>query len=181
VNTLKDEDLPTLDDEFVKTLGNFADVAAFEANVRENIGKEKQLREEEKRRATMLDALIKETKVMVPDVMARGEARRIEAEFVHMLQQNGTTLDGYLQHIKKSREDVEKEWLDEGRKRAVLQLAINNIAKQESIQPDAASVEKEVAHLQEHYKDAHEHDLRAFVETQEQNKAVIMFLESLGK
>lgn len=180
VNALKDDELPALDDDFVKTLGNFADVAAFEANVRENIGKEKQLREEEKRRATMLDALITETKVTVPDVMARGEARRIEAEFVHMLQQNGTTLDGYLHHIKKTKEDVEKEWLDEGRKRATLQLAINEIAKQESIRPDAAAVEKEVAHLQEHYKDAHEHDLRAFVETQEQNKAVIMFLEKVG-
>lgn len=181
VNALKDDELPELDNAFVQTLGEFENLDAFKQSVRENIGKEKALREEEKRRATMLDALTKDTKVAIPAVMARGEARRIEAEFAHMLQQNGTDMDTYLAHVKKTREDLEKEWLQEGEKRATLQLAINEIAKKENIRPDEATVQKEIAHLQEHYKDAKEEDLRAFVENQEQNKAVLTFLESLGK
>lgn len=181
VKNLKDEELPPLDDVFVKTLGDFEDVASFEKNVRENIGNEKVLREEERRRAIMLDALIEKTNVAIPDILARGEARRIEHEFVQMLEQNNTTLDAYLTHIKKTREDMEKEWFTEGKKRAVLQLVINEIAKKESITPDSETVEKAVAHLQEHYKDAPEADLRAFVENQEQNKAVLTFLELQGK
>lgn len=181
VNALKDTELPGLDDAFVKTLGDFENLDAFTTSVRENIGKEKVLREEEKRRAAMLDTLIKDTKVIIPDIMARGEARRIEAEFAQMLQQNGTTIDTYLAHVKKSREDLEKEWLQEGEKRAILQLAINEIAKAEKITPNESDVQKQIMHLQEHYKDAKEEDLRAFVENQEQNKAVLKFLESLGK
>lgn len=181
INALTEAELPQLDDAFVKTLGNFQTLADFTASVRENIGKEKALREEEKRRASMLDALITQTKTTIPAIMARGEARRIEAELTHMLQQNGTHIDAYLAHIKKTRDDLEKEWLVEGTKRATLQLAINEIAKRESLSPDENIVQKELAHLREHYKDAQEEDLRAFIENQEQNKAVLKFLEDIGK
>jgi FKBP-type peptidyl-prolyl cis-trans isomerase (trigger factor) len=74
-------------------------------------------------------------------------------------------------------EDLRKEWRVDAEKRAKLQVILSEIAKKESIEPDAARLDREVAHLLEHYPDAEEPAIRSYVTAQMLNELVFALLE----
>jgi FKBP-type peptidyl-prolyl cis-trans isomerase (trigger factor) len=59
---IKDEDLPALDENFLKLLGDFKDVEDFKTKIKENILTEKEIKEKDKKRADILEGIIKDSK-----------------------------------------------------------------------------------------------------------------------
>lgn len=180
IKEIKDEDLPELTDDFVKTLGDFKDVAAFTAKVRENLGEEKKLKDKEKKRVATMEEVIKQIKLEIPAVMTASELQRIQVQFEGEVAQTGTKVEDYLKQIGKTIEELRKDWEPEAEKRAKLQLILNEIAKENEIKPNKHDVEKEVAHVLAHYKDADERNVRIYVETTKTNEQVFQHLEKLG-
>ncbi|MFC1775564.1 hypothetical protein ACFLY0_01860, partial [Patescibacteria group bacterium] len=82
-----------------------------------------------------------------------------------------------IKHIKKTEEDLKKEWRTDAEKRAKTQLVLNKIAVEEKIVPEKEKIDHEVKHLMEHYKDADENAARSYVETILTNELVFQFLE----
>jgi FKBP-type peptidyl-prolyl cis-trans isomerase (trigger factor) len=89
-------------------------------------------------------------------------------------------MDDYLAHIKKSKDDVKKEWTPAAEKRAKLQLILNEIAKKETISPDVNELNEQVKGLMERYKDADERRVRLYVASVLTNEAVMKHLESMS-
>jgi trigger factor len=180
-NTEEDAPLPELTDEYVKTLGQpgqFESVADFRAKVREHLTIQKAQDVDAKHRAKLTDAIIDETTVELPKVMIDAEMNQMFAQMNEDLERANLKMDDYLEHIKKSREDLVKEWTPQAEKRAKLQLVLNEIAKKESITPDPSIVDHEVSNLLERYKDADESRVRIYVASVLMNDAVMKMLES---
>jgi FKBP-type peptidyl-prolyl cis-trans isomerase (trigger factor) len=97
------------------------------------------------------------------------------------LQRANIPFETYIQHIKKTVEELRKEWRAVGIKRATTQLALNEIAKKENLEPDETRVAKEVLALAQHYKDAPEERLRTYIVSTLRNEMVIHFLENQGE
>jgi len=88
-------------------------------------------------------------------------------------------MDDYLKHIKKTKEELEKEWTPAAEKRAQLQLILNEIAKDSDIKPDEKQLEEQVKQLLEQFKDADERRVRIYVASMMTNEAVMKMLEAL--
>jgi len=88
------------------------------------------------------------------------------------------SMDDYLSHLKKTKEELIKEWVPSAKKRATLQLVLNEIAEQEDVDLDKEKVDHEVSQLIEQYKDADEARVRIYVESVMTNEAVMKRLES---
>jgi FKBP-type peptidyl-prolyl cis-trans isomerase (trigger factor) len=88
-------------------------------------------------------------------------------------------IEDYLGHIKKTREDLTKDWTPTAEKRAKLQLVLNAIAKKEDIKADPSLVDHEVSALLERYKDADEERVRIYVMSILMNDAVMKMLEEV--
>jgi FKBP-type peptidyl-prolyl cis-trans isomerase (trigger factor) len=86
-------------------------------------------------------------------------------------------LDDYLTHIKKTKEDLKKEWVPGAEKRAKLQLVLNEIAKREKIEADPSLVDAQTDALRAQYKDADEKRVRVYVTSVLTNEAVLKKLE----
>jgi FKBP-type peptidyl-prolyl cis-trans isomerase (trigger factor) len=171
------ENLPELNDEFVKTLGQFKDVSEFKEKVKEMVAEEKKNSAQEKLRLRIADSIVAATEVELPDVMIESELHRIESQFESDIERMGVKLDDYLKHAKKTREDLRKEWAPHAEKKAKLQLLLNEIAKAENIKPDQNEIEAEVNHIVEHYKDADRERAAVYAETVLTNEKVFQFLE----
>lgn len=169
----------TISPETVKELGDFTDLSTLRAKISEKITERRAHHASEMRRAALLDRLADETKGELPDLLIDGELARMEAELEGAIKNAGGTLDQYLTEIKKERETLRKEWQANAEKRARLELLLGEIARAEGIVPKSGAVDTEVAHLREHYKDAHEDTLRAYVMVRLRNQLVIEFLERL--
>src|SRR5580693_2684672 len=75
---LADADLPALDDLFVQSVG-YENAEKFSTVLRENIKNEKELQEIQKRRAAILDQLVKDSTVRYPVVLLDYELDDMEA------------------------------------------------------------------------------------------------------
>jgi trigger factor len=173
---MEENKLPELDDEFVKTLG-YEDVGKFSEVVRENLKNEKELKETEKRRAAMLDELVKKSDIKYPTILKEYELDDMEARMAGDLERMGTTVDKYLASVKKTREDIRKEWDKQADERAKVRLVLSEIARAEKIALDPAHLEHEIEHAKKHYPNADDTALRAHISHAMRNEAVINFLE----
>ena len=173
---MEEKDLPELDAEFVKSIG-YESVEAFEEALHTNMKNEKEARAKEVLRNSILDELVKESKIKYPAILKQYELDDMESRITEDLARFGTSFDQYLTQIKKTREEVRKEWDEAADKRAKTRLILSEIARQEKVVPDEARVETELKHAKEHYKDASEANMRAGIIHALRNEQVLGLIE----
>ena len=171
-------DLPEVNEEWVKKLGAFATVEDFKNKIREGIKKEKEFKGKDKKRMAIIEKILEDTKVAMPKILVAGELRKMQAQFEDDIARAGLKVDDYLKHLKKTKEDLAKEWTPDAEKRAKVQLIITKIALDEKLEADPELVKKEVENLLKMYKDATPDRTKAYVEMMLLNEKVFEWLEN---
>ncbi len=180
VKAVQDTELPELTDEYVATIGQpdqFKTVADFKAKIKEHLALEKVQHIKASHRALITDKIIAETTIDLPQILIDSELDQMFGQMNEDLGRANLKMDDYLGHIKKSKEDLKKEWAPAAEKRAKLQLVLNEIAKKEKVTPDQVQLDAQVAQLMEQYKDADTTRVRVYVTSVMQNEAVMQMLE----
>lgn len=175
----KDSNLPEFNDEFVRALGPFENTEDFKEKLKENLKLEKTNQAREKKRLKIVEKILEDTVVEVPEILTNMEVDKILARMESDIANMGMQFEEYLKHLNKTREDLFKEFTPDGEKKAKLGLILNKIAKVESIVADAEEVEKEVAHIMEHYAGADKDQVRIYAENILTNEKIFKFLEAL--
>ena len=169
--------LPELNEELIKQLGKFEDVADFKAKLNDNIKQERENKLREKKRIGMAEDLVLESKIDLPEAFVEQEIALMLARFKDDIGRMGLKFDEYLKHIKKTEEDLRKDWRVDAEKKAKLELIIIEIAKKENIKPEEEKVSKETEHLVEHYPTADKDRARSYIIKQLTQELIFEFLE----
>lgn len=169
--------LPEVNDEFVKKLGDFKDIVDFRLKLKENIAKEKEFKAKDKKRLAIVEKIIEDSKIELPKTLVENELIKMQAQFSDDIARMGLKPEDYLKHIKKTWEDLRKEWTPDAEKRAKLQIVLQKIALEEKMETNKPEVEKETKKLLEYYKGADPERTKAYVEMQLINEMVWKFLE----
>ena len=175
---MPEPELPEFNDEFVKALGPFENVADFKTKLKDNIKLEKENQLKEKTRLKIVEKIIDETKVDMPEILIEVELDKILYRMESDITQMGLKFEDYLKHINKTIEDIRKEFRGDAEKKAKLALVLNKISKEENISADKEQVAKEVAMILEHYKDADPERAELHAENVLTNEKVFQFLEN---
>lgn len=170
--------LPELDDEFVKTLGKFENVADFKEKLKENIKFEKEQAHKEKMRVAILDAIAEKTEVEIPVILVEEEQRKMLTRLQYDIEKLGLKFDEYLKNVKKTEEDIKKDWAKDAEKRVKTELILAEIARTEKIEVPKEELEKELKHLLEHNIGADRERAVVYLEGIMSNQKVIEFLEN---
>ena len=171
-------ELPEFNDEFVQALGPFKDVKDFKEKLKENIKLEKENQAKEKTRLKIIEKIIDDSKVEMPEILIEVELDKILYRMESDITQMGLKFEDYLKHLNKTVEDLRKEFRTDAEKKAKLALALNKIAEDEKIVADSEQVTNEVAKILEHFKDADPERAKMHAENVLTNEAVFQFLES---
>lgn len=172
------EELPVFNDEFVQALGPFKNVADFKIKLKENIKLEKENQAKEKTRLKIIEKIIDESEMEIPEILVGIELDKILYKMESDITQMGLKFEDYLKHLNKSVEDLRKEFRTDAEKKAKLGLILNEIAKVEKIIADEKQIVKEVATILEHYKDADPERARMHAENVLTNEKIFQFLEN---
>jgi trigger factor len=176
--TNKEEIQPTpLDDAFAQSLGDFNTLDDLKKKIREGMELEKKQQAHEARRLAIVDAILSGVKVDLPEVFVEGEVEQMVGEFHERIARAGFDIEKYLEQIQKTEEGLKKEWRGDAEKRTLLQVVLAEIARTEGIEPDSERLEREVAHIKEHYPEAEEANIRSYAAAQMRNEAVFAMLE----
>jgi len=176
-----DDELPELTDEYVKGLGQpgqFETVDDFKTKIREHLTIQKKQDVEAAHRAKLTDEIIEKSDFVLPEVLIESEIGQMFAQMSEDLKRANLKMEDYLSHLKKTEEDMKKEWRPAAEKRARLQLVLNKIAKEEDVKPDEKQLNDQVKQLLEQYKEADEARVRIYVESVMTNEEVMKLLES---
>jgi|SRR3989344_372535 len=140
--------------------------------------KEKENQAREETRLKIIEEIIKESKIDLPEILAEIELDKIFYKMESDITQMGLKFEDYLKHLNKTREDLVKEVRPDAEKKAKLGLVLNEIAKIEKLIPDPEQVSKEVAQILEHYKDADPERAKIHAENVLTNEKVFILLEN---
>ena len=181
------KEVQPLTDDTAKQFGNFNSVAELKAAVAENLKRQKEEQEKQKRRGALLAALVSEMKVELPDILIQSELARMGEELKGELERFGGTMEKYLADIKKTADEFRNELRPDAEHRARVHLLLHKIAQAESISAPPEKVDEEVRHILSLHKHAQPNGrsggnadpeaVRFFVETLLMNQKVIQFLE----
>ncbi len=176
--------VPELTDDIAKSFGDFKDAADMRAKVKEGMMLDKKRTQREERRMAVIEALVNDTKIALPDVLIEAELDKIIAQFEHDLARMGLTPKDYLARINKDEAAIRADFRGDAEKRAKIQLILSDIGMKENLLPTKEEISHEVDHLLAHHPpheghdDARERESAAlYVTTILTNEKVLKFLE----
>lgn len=175
---VKPEDLPPLDDTFAQSFGpDFKTVADLRTKIGENMKLEKEQKLREKRRTAIIEKLVAETKVDLPDALIENELANMLAQFKADITRYGGTWEQYLEHAKKTEDEIKSSWKDDAAKRSISQIIIHKIAEAEKLQATDEEIEVELVRLLATVQDADENRAKSYLYQALTNEKVLKFLE----
>lgn len=173
----KEETVPELTDEAVQKLGEFKTVAEFREKVREGIQKEKEQDAIEARRKRIVESVTKDSAVEIPEVLIENELNRMMSQLKHDLSHISLSFEDYLSKVKKTEEELLKEWREAAEQKVKVQLVFEAIIEAESITIPEEELVHELSHAREHYPNANPRTLRNTIENALLNEKFFAFLD----
>ena len=147
-------ELPELDDEFVKSLGQFEGVEDFKQKVEENIKSEKSFKESQRAEIEMLDKIVDAAEFGdVPELLIDAESHKMVHELQNSIESQGMSWEQYLSSIKKDHDALQKDMTEGAERRVKTSLLMREIAAKENLRVEAKEVEEQLQKLAEQYKD----------------------------
>ena len=139
---------------------------------------EKQAREKEKNRVAILEAIFEKTETELPNVLVQSELENLIQRLRADISTAGISFEDYLNHIKKTEEDVRKDLLPDAEKRAKMELVMVKIAEAEKLKPKDEDVETETKRLIQTYQDADPLRAQMYVAHMLTNEEIFNYLEN---
>ena len=147
-------ELPEINDEWVKTLGKFTDVESLKADIKKGITEEKEIAQKQQRREEVIKKILEKTTFEVPEVLVEREVGfmmdNIKSRVNSELQ---ISLEQYLTQIKKTEEELKKDFKKIAEERVKGFLVLHQITKDEKIEAGEEEINQKIEELLNQYPD----------------------------
>ena len=137
--------LPEPDDAFAKGLGHAQTAEDLRKQIRESLQYEKEREERERFEMACMDELVKHSTIgELAEPLIADEAQKMIAELEQNVTRQGMKFDDYLSSIKKSKEDLGREFKPKAEHRLKVSLVGRAFAKQENVSVSDDEVKQEL-------------------------------------
>ena len=182
-------ELPELNDEFAKSLGNFENLAALEKNIKEGIKKEKEMKEKERNRSEILEKIAEPIAWDLPDSLLEAETERLFQDFKFSFSENaGVSFEEYLKSAQKKEQEIKESFLKLAEKNIKSFLILRKIAQNEKISISENEINEEINGQIKNYSGNNPAQnkldlerIRHYTEDRIKNEKVFRLLESFSK
>jgi trigger factor len=133
VRTVKEKQLPELDDSFAQLASEFDTLDELKADLRARLGRVKKAEQLYAARDETLKAIVAASDVPTPEGVVRDEVESRKEQMSEELERIGTTLPEFLETQGKSEEEMDTELNDAAAEAVRVQLVLDTLADQEEI------------------------------------------------
>jgi FKBP-type peptidyl-prolyl cis-trans isomerase (trigger factor) len=178
----KNEELPDLNDDFARSLGNFRTLAELKETIRKNILLEKEMKIKEKKKILALEGLNSKMITDIPDILVDGEQEKLFQMLKHDLEHMGLKWEDYLTRVKKEESEVKNDLRKDALKRVQYALILDAIARRENIKVSEEEIENKTNEIMASYngeqKEFDRSKLKSYAYDILRNEKVFSFLTS---
>lgn len=140
VNEVKRKELPELDDEFASDAAGFDTLEELREDIATKLREADEQRVEAEFRETVLDAVVQEATVEVPEALVEARARELWQRMLHSLSHQGIAPDMYLRISGKTEEEVLAEARPDAEQALRREAVIAAVIEAEDIAPSEGDV-----------------------------------------
>jgi trigger factor len=148
---LREKVLPELDDDFLRQLGDFDDLAALRADVRRRLERNALDRARHEFADKIIDYAVANATVELPEVLIDQEVEVMHDEFRGQIARQGITEEAYLKVMEKTEADLHEQFRAPAEKRVKTLLVLSKVAEAEGITIVDAEVDAEIARGRDRY------------------------------
>lgn len=151
IHEVKKEELPVLDDEFAKDVSEFDTLEEYKADIRKNKEESAKKAAEYDGKNKVVEALVAENPITIPQVMIDDEAKTMLDEFGQQLAYQGLSIKDYQKLLKREEEDFINEFKPQAEGRLKSRLLLDAVAKAENFEISEEELNKEYTDLAAQY------------------------------
>lgn len=152
VHEVKEEEIPELDDEFVKDVSEFDTVDELKEDIKKRQLENAKNMVVSRAKDAVVEKVYENNPVDVPDVMVEDEITRMIQEIGQQLSYQGLTVDNYLQYMGKDMSEMRNEFREDAAKKVGTRIVLMSIIDKENIEVSEEEMEAELAKIAEAYK-----------------------------
>lgn len=152
VNTISAKELPELDDEFAADVSEFETMDEYKADVKKQIKERKEKEGKNKQEDEAVEKAIENATMDIPEAMIDMQVRQLANDFAQRIQQQGLTMEQYMQFTGMTQEKMNEELRPQAEKRIKTRLVLEAVAKAENIEVTDERLDEEIGKMAEAYK-----------------------------
>ncbi len=152
LHEIKTNELPEVDDDFVKDVSDKDTLDEYKAELKETIAKRLEDEAEKDIDDQIANKLMELLDGEIPEAMYENQTNDMVRDFDMRLRSQGLDINTYMQYMGTDIEGLKKMYRDEAEKRVKLRLALETIAKKENIEVTDEDLENEYKKLAEAYQ-----------------------------
>jgi trigger factor len=149
VRTVKEKQLPELDDEFAQLASEFDTLEELRNDLRERVGRVKRVEQIYAARDKTLKQIVDAAEIPAPESVVAEEVEHRKQAMVDQLERIGASLEDYLAAEDKTEEQIDAELTEAATEAVKIQLLLDALADAEGVQVSDDEFGHEIVHRAE--------------------------------
>ena len=152
LHEIKVKELPELDDEFAKDMGEYETVADLKKGIEDDMLKRKQESAQHAFEDAVIDALTQNVEGEIPECMYENKAKENIDSFAQRVGQQGLDLNTYLMYMGMDMATFEGQMRERAVADVKIELAVEKIIELEGLKATDEKIEEEYSKMAEMYQ-----------------------------
>jgi len=149
---IKEKELPELNEDFVKTMGNYKTIDDFKKDIKDKLEKQIETVNKNNYERKLVEKVTEVCEVKVPEVLIEREVKYMMKSLEDDLKAKDLSLQDYYKSIKIDEEKVKKEYGIVAEKRIKQELVLDKISQVENLQAKEKEVKDKINTLAKEMK-----------------------------
>lgn len=151
VKDVKRRQLPEVNDDFAKGLGDYADLAALRAAVRGRVEAMAAAQSRREYENAVVNRVVDGATVEPPEVLVEGRVDELVQDMERRLQSMGLTLDGYIKSTEQTMEQLRGSFKESARLAVKRDLVLEAVARREGLTVMDEDLDREIENMAKVY------------------------------
>ena len=149
IHNVRERIMPELNDEFVQNSSEFDTVDAYKNNIREQLVKQAEMNADIEVDNRLLDMIVDNTKIDLPEGMVAGEADRMIRGMEQQLAYQGATLEMYATYMGKTVDELKADQRMMAERQVKGRLVLEKLIRTENLDIEETDIDARVAEMAE--------------------------------
>ncbi len=151
LHEIKKKELPEINDEFAKDASEYETLSELKNSIKEKLEEDNKSRVKYETEEEAIKAVCEGTQIDIPSGMIETELDNMVKDVETRLSYQGMNMEMYLQMIGKTMEEFRKEGEKQAKEAVKTRLVLEQIVKDEKIEPDEKKVDEKLEEMAKAY------------------------------
>lgn len=149
--SIKEKELPTLDDEFAKDVSEFDTLEEYKKDIENKLKEQKENQAKADKETKAIEKLVENTETNIPDAMIDSQVEEMLEQFNANLSYQGLDIKTYCQYMGTTVEGFKETLKPQAINDVKLKLALEFISKKENVTVDDKQIDEKIEELSNQY------------------------------